>query len=474
MNEIKSVFVIADSGPAQGVSGIIKKVCKQLDWPYCHINDFSSAGSRLREIMKRIEHSDLILVDLTGLPSEVLYYSGVAHTLGNNVLTLFSGNAADLPDNLKNYDLISYEDTFDGVDTLEQKLLVATSTHAEWTTKPTNPVQDFLSSAPEAALIQDELAQTLREQHQQIKEDIDQRLSQLLQAVTARAVVDTSLLDQQIIDLRARLDDMLRKHNQAEEYLRRMARDRDVILAQVQVAALVLEDGCSAVVSESDDADLVFIPATLFLPGPPRPTEEERREAERFVRAFYMDRHPVTNRQFARFVEATGYETVAEWQNREDHCDEPTWRAPAGPGSSFKDRLSHPVIWVYREDAVAYARWAGRRLPTRLEWERAMRGVSEQTWPWGDAWDATRCNINSNSTTPVDSFPGGASPAGCMDMVGNVWEWTADELPGGKLLLMGGSWREKQMKTGYNRLIVPGDGTDGATGFRCAMDVPAE
>jgi formylglycine-generating enzyme required for sulfatase activity len=273
---------------------------------------------------------------------------------------------------------------------------------------------------------------------------------------------------------------MVGKYNQADQRfsqtardLKQMARERDRMLAQLLHTAQAVEDCHVLVAGARDEAALVFVPATLFIPGPPRATELERRQAERFVGAFYMDVYPVTNQQFARFVEATSYVTVAERQNGEEQRDGPTWRAPDESGGGIEDRQDHPVVWVHRADALAYARWAGRRLPTRLEWERAMRGVAGRTWPWGDEWEADRCNINSDGTTSVEYFEDGASPAGCMDMVGNVWEWTADELPGGKLLLMGGSWAEEQLKVGYKQLIVPGDGTDGATGFRCAMDAPS-
>lgn len=276
--------------------------------------------------------------------------------------------------------------------------------------------------------------------------------------------VDTSFLERRIEQLKQTLTN-------AEEMLQRLERERNTMLSQAVLAARALENRM-VLTSPHDDAPQIFIPATLFVPGPPRLNEDERRQAERFVKAFYMDVFPVTNAQFLRFAEATGYRTIAELDNASEGRDDPAWRTPGGPGSSIDDRMDHPVVWVYREDALAYAKWAGRRLPTQLEWERAMRGVGGQTWPWGEAFAAGRCNLGSNGTTPVDAFPDGASPAGCLDMVGNAWEWLADELAGGKLTLIGGSWAEPELRVGYKRLVVPGDGTDGSTGFRCAMDVP--
>jgi formylglycine-generating enzyme required for sulfatase activity len=137
----------------------------------------------------------------------------------------------------------------------------------------------------------------------------------------------------------------------------------------------------------------------------------------------------------------------------------------------------HPVVCVSRGDAIAYANWAGRRLPTSLEWQRAARGIHSQPWPWGNTWDASACNINGQGTTSVTTYERGISPAGCWDMVGNVWEWLADRLEG-QLLLIGGSWELSSTelvpreRLTFQMLRLPHDGTKSSIGFRCAMDVP--
>jgi formylglycine-generating enzyme required for sulfatase activity len=250
--------------------------------------------------------------------------------------------------------------------------------------------------------------------------------------------------------------------------IQRLDYERGQILHYLMQANRTLEAG-RVIRSSRDNAELVFVPAALFVPGPPRDTDNERQRAERFVKAYYIDKYPVTNRQFDQFVQATEYVTVAERKSFSD-----TWRHPDGPDSTIVD--DHPVVCVYREDALAYAAWAGRRLPTRLEWERAMRGVAALAWPWGNEWREGVCNMTGRSTTPVTAFPAGVSPIGCYDMVGNVWEWLADDLAGGKLLLMGGSWVEQReaMPVGYKLRVAPGDGTDFDVGFRCAMDIPAK
>ncbi len=138
--------------------------------------------------------------------------------------------------------------------------------------------------------------------------------------------------------------------------------------------------------------------------------DEGPRQVE--MRGFWIDRYEVTNADFRRFLEATGYRP-AEPRNFLRH-----WR------DGFPEALAqHPVTWVSLEDARAYAAWAGKRLPTDIEWQWAAQGPDGRRWPWGMEFDATRCNSDTSGTTPVDAFPGNVSPFGVRDLVGNVWEW---------------------------------------------------
>lgn len=210
------------------------------------------------------------------------------------------------------------------------------------------------------------------------------------------------------------------------------------------------------------------VPAGAFRMGDSRgdrnPADGEGPVHEVSLAAFSIDTTTVTNADFARFVDATGYRTQAErdgfsavfhlvvargaevvgqvpglpWWLAVRGAD---WRRPGGAGSTIEDRLDHPVVHVSWDDADAYCRWAGRRLPTEAEWERAARGgLEESRYPWGDAavddggW---RANIwqgefpTSNTlgdgwldTAPVRAFePNGF---GLHQCVGNVWEWCAD------------------------------------------------
>ena len=206
-----------------------------------------------------------------------------------------------------------------------------------------------------------------------------------------------------------------------------------------------------------------WIPAGSFLMGSSDYHPEERPEREATVSGFWIDRDPVTVREFRAFVETTGYVTVAErgaaipgplvfrpavrpssvfefsacWRIDRHGA----WTTPGGIGSSVLGCEDDPVVQVTHEDAAAYARWAGKSLPTEVEWERAARGgLRAKTYAWGDELSPRRrphANVWQGDfpwqnlltdgyfwTSPVGAFP--ANGYGLHDMIGNVWEWTDD------------------------------------------------
>jgi formylglycine-generating enzyme required for sulfatase activity len=154
--------------------------------------------------------------------------------------------------------------------------------------------------------------------------------------------------------------------------------------------------------------------------------------------AFHIDRYEVTNALFARFVTATTHRTNAEiagsswfWALRDkgwgvEPISNATWRSVDSKSAPPPD--DHPVVHVSWFDATAYCRWAGKRLPTEAEWEKAARGEEGREFPWGEQWAKNRANIANTvgGTTAVGQYPMGASPYGVLDMTGNVWEWVND------------------------------------------------
>jgi iron(II)-dependent oxidoreductase len=131
------------------------------------------------------------------------------------------------------------------------------------------------------------------------------------------------------------------------------------------------------------------------------------------VPSFYVDTYEVTHEQYANFVMATGRRAPLGWLD----------------GKMPQKMRKHPVVNVTWHDAAAYAAWAGKRLPTEAEWEKACRGSDGRIFPWGDSGEGKRsaAGLDANdSTFPVGTFPDDTSPYGVMDMAGNAWEWTAD------------------------------------------------
>ena len=225
---------------------------------------------------------------------------------------------------------------------------------------------------------------------------------------------------------------------------------------------------------DGDTAGMAFVPGGTFVMGSERYQPEERFTHLVRIDGFWIDRHEVTNAQFQKFVEATGYATLAErGPDPKAHPELPksllvpgsvvfipptdagrggritqwwqyvagaNWRRPAGPGSSIADKLNHPVVHIAYEDALAYARWRGRSLPTEAQWEFAARGGRDAEDDWSSAFDSDGKPIANTwqglfpvFNTEEDGYSGTA-PVGCFrpngyglyDMIGNVWEWTAD------------------------------------------------
>ncbi|MDE2217456.1 MAG: SUMF1/EgtB/PvdO family nonheme iron enzyme, partial [Planctomycetota bacterium] len=149
-----------------------------------------------------------------------------------------------------------------------------------------------------------------------------------------------------------------------------------------------------------------------------------------FLSTYLIDKYPVTNAQYKKFIEARGYTQKTFWSDA-------GWRyiLQSNPMESNEmDGVLHgeqdcPVVNISWYEAEAFAKWAGKRLPTEAEWEKAARGTDGRIYPWGNEFDKTRLNcaeVKIEKPTPVTKYPQGQSVYGCFDMAGNVWEWTAD------------------------------------------------
>lgn len=204
------------------------------------------------------------------------------------------------------------------------------------------------------------------------------------------------------------------------------------------------------------------------------------RESNVVLAPYAMDLTPVTNAQYAEFLKASGYKPK-ETTNFLKH-----WR----DGAPSAGQGDHPIVYVDLDDARAYARWAGKRLPTEEEWQFAAQGTDSRPYPWGHTEPKPQddlCNGFSASTTPVKQFPAGRSPFGIYDLCGNTWEWTESERADGVnrfAILRGGShYRLKgshwymdggpqEVSFGAKCLLTwPGLDRCATVGFRCVVDL---
>ena len=240
----------------------------------------------------------------------------------------------------------------------------------------------------------------------------------------------------------------------------------------------------------------VLIPASSFLMGTNSKNADAQNKPQHkvYLAAYRIDKYLVTNAQYARFVSATGHRPPLDWKDG---------RIPNG-------ELLYPVTLVNWYDAAAYAHWAGKRLPTEAEWEKAARGTDGRRWPWGNVMESSRLNtyFNVGSPTKVDAYANGKSPYGVFDMAGNVNEWVQDdftpyenssapaEMFQGKVarvltdedramnvsdlvkvnkrykVLRGGSWKGDPFSTSsYHRNFEFPNHASDFIGFRCAEDV---
>ncbi len=226
---------------------------------------------------------------------------------------------------------------------------------------------------------------------------------------------------------------------------------------------------------------MALIPAGKFTRGSNNRLPDEGPEYIAETGAFWMDKYEVTNLQYKQFIDATKRKSPSHFVNR---------TYPDG-------KVDHPVVFVSWHDAHEYCEWAGKRLPTDLEWEKAARGSDDRDYPWGDTFDVNKVNSPVRwkaldmvgDTTPVGAFEGGKSPYDLYDMSGNAWEWTDSwytQYPGNTWpsenygamykVLKGGSWWDCSFyRCGvsapvFNRSYFKQSIRNSSFGFRCAKD----
>ncbi len=290
-----------------------------------------------------------------------------------------------------------------------------------------------------------------------------------------------------------------------------------VLLVILSLLPSVIGQPPSALCSEIP-SEMILVPAGEFTMGTPEGSDgfpDEHPERRIYLGAFLLDRFEVTNQDYAAFAHATGHRSPTH-----SNPDRTLWEN----GRPMPGIENHPVVNIGWDDAVAYCRWSGKRLPPEAEWEKAARGTDARRYPWGNDWEFTRANsasfwakrtieFSSGSdwdafwvtgegahlakkhgirgevlTMPVGSFPQGASPYGALDMAGNVAEWVADWFDptyyrnapltdpqgpsrGTIKAMRGGSWLKPAMSLRTtDRDWGTIDSRPSGAGFRCAKD----
>ncbi len=229
-------------------------------------------------------------------------------------------------------------------------------------------------------------------------------------------------------------------------------------------------------IAEADGMPMVYVEAGEFMMGSEEMELHEKPVHSVTLDGFWIDQYEVPVGLFQKFIDANGA------VDAEGHAyfNEREWR-------EFPLAADLPAVYVTWYGAQAYCQWAGRRLPTEAEWEKAARGTDGRTFPWGEGFDCTRANYRhcGNDVKPVGSHPKGASPYGAEDMAGNVWEWVADlygpysaeaavnptgPKRGEYRSIRGGCWAddsELSLRSAYRGSNEPEDKSDWL-GFRCA------
>lgn len=242
----------------------------------------------------------------------------------------------------------------------------------------------------------------------------------------------------------------------------------------------------------TDGSVLLLVPPGDFWRGSTEGEVDELPPQQVHNKGFYLGKTEVTFSQFSKFVSATRYRTEAEergfgfvWNGEWQRVEGVSWQNP--DGDSVIPGPQDPVRQVSLKDAQNYAQWAGLRLPTESEWEKAARGTAGRQYPWGASWDASKAMSSGQRPKAVGSFTSGASVYGQLDMAGSVREWTdslyepySEAIPdtetGRRYSIRGGSFREenpKMMLRGSYRFNSLANLTNNLTGFRVACDTSA-
>jgi len=267
---------------------------------------------------------------------------------------------------------------------------------------------------------------------------------------------------------------------QIEEKKQQVERKKQEVIEEARVRPPAAPGQTGREITGRDGAPMLLVPAGEFMMGSNSGDADEKPAHRVSLDAFYMDKYELTTSRYAKFLQETGRKEPYKWNE-----------------ASLVSDGDRPVIGVTWHDADAYCRWAGKRLPTEAEWEKAARGTDGRKYPWGNEEPSGRqANFDKSTSTwsysilaAVGSYEDGASPYGIHDLAGNAWEWVADwydekyyagspernpkgPTNGEKRVLRGGSWRMPAaiLRSTFRTWSHPPNRYSNYSGFRCVQD----
>jgi formylglycine-generating enzyme required for sulfatase activity len=404
------------------------------------------------------------------------------------------------------------EDGEDEVDIIEEPTEESLDEVDEIEDVPEEELEDISEDEAGEELLDDDIEEVPADETDEVEEVPEEELEELPEEVIEEPadepIIDFDDLDEIPEDeLEEVPEDEIAELLEDDDYtLAEMLEDYDTtgyLSEEGQEKALILADRFDKMLSDTERYynRYLLIPGGRFLAvnAPSKADNKTQKYIE--LPDFYFGKFPVTNNLFELFIEKTGYITTAERQGystvykgryrynideksgrkilewnsslNSEKVDGACWYQPHGPGSTVHGKRNHPVVQVTLEDAMAFAAWTGKRLPTEQEWEAAARTSSGLDYPWGKKPDKEKCNIEASAigeTTPVDKYQKAANKYEIYDLLGNVMEWTASsESQEGNVVFIakGGSWVSGDNSMLTSRSLIDPKSPSNIVGFRC-------
>lgn len=421
--------------------GIIKTILDRINIDCKRADDIKIPGAIIGQIWEYIQKAEFIIADITGHNPNVFYELALCDMLWKRVI-LISQVEDKIPFDLQHMRVIKYTQTIEGGIKLGNDIEAA--------------IKEFRKEPKliEATILSFEELELFRNNQMLIDKYID--YERLLNEIKIRLGLKNTDDESSVIERLISLQTALIFPGKSTSHFYNSGK----------LKLESINDIRPEIKSDIDNKVMVLIPNGDFIFG-------LNRQKESIPYDFYIDKYPVTNEEYWKFIEETGY--LMRGQGLNDQ----------GKVSNIKERSNkipdHPVTSVSWYDAFAYASWAGKRLPTSKEWEKAARGTDGRLYPWGFEFDINNCNSKESrylSTTSVDEYPTGVSPYGCFDMVGNVFEWVDDwaknprfsKAPNSEKVNRGASYN--RFKEDTNCIHIESDPpniTMTDVGFRCAF-----